>query len=190
MSNLSVRSASEAAIGIATLRKFAATDNNPPSLAAMIPEIIADKDSARTIRATIQALASREQDWLKERATHATVSARVNERRARELASMAAVHAATMTTLRLGHEIQHSQEAAHELREAFIEAIRGVDEFPMGTSAKQSLKAQLTSEVELAAAEGDQPFVRDLLAQAESVYLVRVQEAVWANYDQPDSPSM
>lgn len=190
MSKLSVRSASEAAIGIATLRAIASSNSDlRPSLSAMAAEIIADSASARPIRATIQVLANQQHEWLKERATHATISPRVNERRSRELESIAAVHAATIATLRLVTEASGSPDAAHELQEAFVTAIRGVDEVPMGVSTKRALREQLMDEVHAAAYPQDRQLVSSMLTQAEQIYLERIQQAVLEKYQSNDSDS-
>lgn len=194
MSNLSVSRASEAAIGIATLRRFASTATEVPSLAAMAPEILGSERSALTIRATIQTLAEREHGWIKGRATHATISDRVNERRGRELDSMSRVCAAALSTVELGSALRTNDRArVEDLQESFITAMRGIDEFPMGVSAKQALKSQLVREVELALPEASRERAGTLLADAEIAYLKRYADAVYANYDQPDpssSPSM
>ena len=192
MSNLSVRRASEAAIGIAALRHFAATAEGAPSLGAMAPEILGAQTAGRSIRAAIQTLAQREHEWLKERATHATISTRVNERRDREITSMTRVHAAALTTVQLGTALRSAEpEGVTELQESYVTAIRGIDEFPMGAHAKQALKAQLQTEVELAVPEAARERVGQMLVQAETTYLKRYAEAVYAHYDQPDSsPTM
>lgn len=190
MSNLSVRRASEAAIGIATLRHFASTPTEVPSLAAMAPEILGGERAAHTIRATIQTLAEREHEWIKERATHATISDRVNERRGRELDSMSRVCAAALSTVELAGALRTNDASGVDaLQESFVTAMRGIDEFPMGVPAKQALKSQLIREVELALPEAARERVGSLIADAEITYLKRYAEAVYANYDQPEPPS-
>lgn len=194
MSNLSVRSASEAAIGIATLRHFASTPTASPRLDDMAGEILGSNTSARTIRTTISTLAEREHAWIKERATHATISSRVNERRERELSSVIAVHAAALSTLEASAALRAGdQDRVAALQERYIEAIKGIDEYPMGAQAKQALHAQLRSEAGLAVPEAMRPQVEALLEQSEQSYLKQYAESVYARYDEPanrdDDPS-
>lgn len=194
MSNLSVRKASEAAIGIATLRHFASTPDDSPRLDQMAGEILGVHGAARTIRTTINNLAEREHEWIKERATHATISSRVNERRERELSSMVAVYAATISTLQLSPSLRKDDPDSMEaLQESYVGAMEGIDQFPMGTAAKQALRSQLRSEAELAVPETARAQVGMLIVQAEQTYLKRYAESVYAHYDEPDndaSPSM
>ena len=201
MSNLSVRKASEAAIGIATLRHFASTPDDSPRLDSMAGEILGGHSAARTIRTTINTLAEREHEWIKERATHATISSRVNERRERELSSMVAVYAAALSTLQLSPALRSATEVPQEgqlramevLQESYVSAMEGIDQFPMGTNAKQALRSQLLSEAELAVPESSRAQVGTLMVQAEQTYLKRYAESVYAHYDEPDndaSPSM
>ncbi len=194
MSNLSVRKASEAAIGIATLRHFASTPDESPRLDQMAGEILGEHGAGRTIRTTINSLAEREHEWIKERATHATISSRVNERRERELSSMIAVYAAAISTLQLSPALRNEDPRGMEvLQESYVGAMEGIDQFPMGTTAKQALRSQLRSEAELAAPEAVRPQVGALMVQAEQTYLKRYAESVYSHYDEPDndaSPSM
>jgi len=187
MSNLSVRTASEAAIGIAILRHFATTPNSSPTIDRMASEILGTHSDAHTIRSTISALAMRESQWIKERATHATISARVNERRGRELSSIASVSAAALSTLRLSSSLRNDNPAGiNELQESYVQAMQGIDQFPMGMHAKQALRSQLRGEVALAVPEALRPQVNGLLIQAETTYLNRCAESVYANYVEPD----
>lgn len=194
MSNLSVRSASEAAIGIATLRHFASTPDDSPRLDAMAGEILGAHSGARTIRSTIHTLAEREHNWIKERATHATISGRVNERRERELSSIASINAAALATLMAAPAFRADDQAVlGDLHETYVLAIQGIDQFPMGIPAKQALRSLLRSESEQAVPEAARHQVSDLLVKAEQTYLQRYAESVYAHYDEPDndaSPSM
>lgn len=194
MSNLSVRIASEAAIGIATLRHFASTTDGSPRIDEMAAEIFGDHGAARTIRTTIHSLAEREAEWIKERATHATISTRVNERRERELASIVAVHAATLTTLQLSQTLENNDASAMSvLQESYVGAIEGIDKFPMGAVAKQALHAQFISEAELAVPANVRDQVSPSIAQAEQTYLRLYSESVYSHYDKSDNgttPSM
>ena len=160
MSNLSVRKASEAAIGIATLRHFASTPDESPRLDQMAGEILGEHGAGRTIRTTINSLAEREHEWIKERATHATISSRVNERRERELSSMIAVYAAAISTLQLSPALRNEDPRGMEvLQESYVGAMEGIDQFPMGTTAKQALRSLLRIESELASPEAVRPQV-------------------------------
>lgn len=194
MSNLSVRRASEAAIGIAALRQLASTPDNRYAIDSMAVEMLGDGNSARSVRTGIHALGSRESAFLKERATHATVSSRVNETRERELASMVNVYAAAMATLNAIPALRSNDAAGiDKLQESFVVALEGIDKFPMGAKARHELRAQLQSETALAVPEANRPQVAGLLLQAEQVYLKRYAEQVYSHYDQPDSgpaPSM
>lgn len=187
MSNLSIRKASEAAIGIATLRHFASTPDDSPRLDSMAGEILGGHSSARTIRTTINTLAEREHDWIKERATHATISSRVNERRERELASMITVHAAALATLHVSSSLRNDPSALDALQENYVTAMEAVDQFPMGTGAKQALRAHLVSEAELTVPESARAKVGEMMVQAEQTYLKRYAESVYAHYDDPNN---
>lgn len=191
MSNLSVRKASEAAIGIATLRHFAsASPAESPPLNSMAGEILGSHGSAKTIRITINTLADREHDWIKDRSTHATISARVNKRRERELSAMVAVHAAALSTLEQAPALRGTDappSVTEPLQEQYVEAIQSIDEFPMGAAAKRALRDQLLSEAGLAAPEAVRPQISTLMAQAEQTYLNRYAESVYAHYDDPDN---
>ena len=192
MSNLSVRHASEAAIGVAMLRHFASAPGDSPRLDAMASEILGPHSGAKMIRVTIHTLAEREHGWIKERATHATISPRVNERRERELDSIAKVHAASLAALQLSPVLRTGDaEGTQVLLECFVQAMQGIDEFPMGVPARQALRALLRSEVELAVPEALRPAASALLVQAETIYLKRCAESVYAHYDAPGSgPSL
>lgn len=194
MSNLSVRRASEAAIGIATLRQIASTPTDSYAIDGIAGQMLGAGNEARGIRTSINTLAARESQFLKERATHATISQRVNESRERELASMVSVHAAALATLHSLPALRSGDPAAvSELQERFVVAMQGIDEFPKLNNARQELRGQFQSETALAVPEANRPQVGEMLLQAEQLYLKRRAEAVFAHYDEPDDghgPSM
>ncbi|WP_087863494.1 hypothetical protein [Comamonas thiooxydans] len=194
MSNLSVRRASEAAIGIAALRQLASTPENSYAIDSMADEMLGEDSRALSVRTGIHTLAARESGFLKERATHATVSPRVNETRERELASMVSVYAAALTTLNAIPALRSNDaDGINVLQESFVTAMQGIDQFPMGAKARQELRAQFQSETALAVPEANRPQVAELLLQAEQIYLKRCADMVYSHYDEPNdgpSPSM
>lgn len=190
MSNLSVRSASEAAIGIATLRTIASTPDESLRLDQMAIEMVGtDSEDARTIRSTVNTLAEREHAWIKDRATHATISPRVNDRREQELNSMQSVNEAALKTVLLASAFRSQDPSSiNELQESYVKAFEGIDLFPMGIHGKESLHATFEKEVTLAAPESARTQVASMLAEAEKTYLSRHFDAVLSRYVEPADP--
>lgn len=190
MSNLSVRQASEAMIGIACLRNLASTPKVVYSIDSMADEMLGSDSKCRSVRVAIKTLVTLVNPIHKERGKHESISDRVNATRDRELSAISYVHGATLATLHATTGIRNNDTLAiSELQEKYVLAMQGIDKFPMGTKARKNLRSQLESEATLAVPEANRLQVAALLVQAEHIHLKRYADSVYALYEESEADS-
>lgn len=184
--DLSIRKASEIAVGAAIIREMALAANPAAGITFENVAVMASKTSedGERMRASMESTAAKEDPWFRSTPPHTLATTRVMSTRAHEVSTLNASNLATLATLEFSPQAAAGDAVAQQaLMGRYQVAIRAIDEMPGSTSERRQLLASLR---EQSAAVGvDEGVVNANLKSAQRAYLEDFREARLAAYLNP-----
>lgn len=185
--SLPIRSASRFLVGVAVLREIAKSQTGNHVTLAQVGDALARNDViASNLRGSIERVADREADWIRNNAVHTTASKQVEKTRQAEMDALNAVGRTVMVLMQHGPAAaQGKAEAKQEVHEVLLSSIAAIDGCPGRPSDKRDLLFSLEQQgTEVC---GDARYFASALQEAQREYLSAYQEARLEQYRNRDA---
>jgi hypothetical protein len=184
--DLSIRKASEIAVGAAIIRQMALAANPNAGITFENVAVMASKagDDGTAMRASIESTAAKEEPWFRSTPPHTLATPRVMSTRSHETSTLNTSNLATLATLEFSADASAGNPMAQRaLMDRYQNAIRAIDEMPGSTAERRQLLASLREQSAVVGA--DEGVVNANLKSAQRAYLEEFREARLAAYLNP-----